>query len=89
MVEQMGVEPTTYTMRTYRSSQLSYCPTKTYQLIYTVTGKNQGGFLFFPKKAAGYPLLKRVGALSSYYAHLFDGRREAIALVLSRQEGIS
>ena len=26
MVEQMRVELTTYTMRTYRSSQLSYCP---------------------------------------------------------------
>ena len=26
MVEQKGVEPSTYTMRTYRSSQLSYCP---------------------------------------------------------------
>ena len=58
MVEQMGVEPTTYTMRTYRSSQLSYCPTKRYQLIYTVTGKNQGGFLFFSKKAARIPFLK-------------------------------
>ena len=35
MVEQMGVEPTTYTMRTYRSSQLSYCPTKNYLILYT------------------------------------------------------
>ncbi len=26
LVEQKGVEPSTYTMRTYRSSQLSYCP---------------------------------------------------------------
>ena len=37
----MGVEPTTYTMRTYRSSQLSYCPFCVFFcLIYT-------GFIFF------------------------------------------
>ena len=50
MVEQMGVEPTTYTMRTYRSSQLSYCPTKQYLLIYIGTGKIQVPFLCFLKK---------------------------------------
>lgn len=47
MVEQMGVEPTTYTMRTYRSSQLSYCPNKKNILLYTRLSKKQAHFPFF------------------------------------------
>ena len=43
----MGVEPTTYTMRTYRSSQLSYCPTKRYLIIYPSSGKKQARNRFF------------------------------------------
>ena len=49
----MGVEPTTYTMRTYRSSQLSYCPTKRYPIIYHFTGKKQAANRFFSKNSRG------------------------------------
>ena len=34
MVELVGVEPMTYTMRTYRSSQLSYSPKSKLMLIF-------------------------------------------------------
>ena len=48
LVEQMGVEPTTYTMRTYRSSQLSYCPTLKTILDYTpVSEKSKWNFVIF------------------------------------------
>ena len=39
MVELVGVEPMTYTMRTYRSSQLSYSPILNDRQYYM--GKNQ------------------------------------------------
>ena len=45
----MRFELTTYTMRTYRSSQLSYCPVKSYPVIYIHIQKNQMLFLIFHK----------------------------------------
>ena len=69
MVEQKGVEPSTYTMRTYRSSQLSYCPIKLYYVIYINIQKNQMLFLRFHKI---FPIKNPVDAPARSHDHSFE-----------------
>ena len=64
MVELLGVEPMTYTMRTYRSSQLSYSPMDNNREIPVAVSINiaffgkkaSPGFDFFTRKVTLYPI---------------------------------
>ena len=73
----MGVEPTTYTMRTYRSSQLSYCPKSCRLHYYTpFLRKSKRNSGFFPQ--ISYKKATAVTAPSKLFLRLFSSQKVEI-----------